>query len=445
VSTPATPGLREAAHAAVELARKAGAGEAAAAIQRRRDVEVQWRDGKLEKISEATSRRLGLRLYVDGRYASVSTSDLRPDALAIFVRNAVTLTRQIEVDPFRTLPEPSLYKGQAAVDLALEDAHHERVSAVERRQRAQALEAGARGGPGAGAIISVTASFEDSRSDTYQVHSNGFEGSVRKTQYGMGTDVSMKDGDGRKPEDWSWASGRTWSGLPDTAAVGREATARTHGRLGAKKLPSGVLPMAVDRRAADRLVSSLFDAVYGRTLQQKASFLEGKRGVAVGNARLDITDDPLVPRGLGSRLFDGEGIAARRFPIFKGGVLEAYYIDTYYGKKLNMRPTTGAPSNLSWKLGDKPQPALLADLGEGILVTGFLGGNSNSTTGDFSFGVLGHRVRGGAIAEPISEMNIAGNHLELWKRLAAVGNDPYPYSSMRTPTLVFDSVQFAGA
>jgi PmbA protein len=82
---------------------------------------------------------------------------------------------------------------------------------------------------------------------------------------------------------------------------------------------------------------------------------------------------------------------------------------------------------------------------DGILVTGFLGGNSNATTGDFSFGVLGHRIVKGRIAEPISEMNIAGNHLALWKRLAAVGNDPYPYSSSRTPTLLFDGIQFAGA
>jgi PmbA protein len=82
---------------------------------------------------------------------------------------------------------------------------------------------------------------------------------------------------------------------------------------------------------------------------------------------------------------------------------------------------------------------------EGILVTGFLGGNSNSTTGDVSLGIAGFRVRKGQVAEPVAEMNLSGNHLELWKRLAAVGNDPYPYSTSRTPTLVFDGLQVAGA
>ena len=126
------------------------------------------------------------------------------------------------------------------------------------------------------------------------------------------------------------------------------------------------------------------------------------------------------------------------------GVLKSYFIDTYYGKKLQMAPTTGGPSNVVWTLGDKDQTALLAAMKEGILVTGFLGGNSNGLTGDSSLGVQGFRVRDGKIAEPVGEMNISGNHLDLWKKLAAVGNDPYPYSSKKTPTLVFEGVQFAG-
>lgn len=447
MSAPKDAALADIARRAVELARKAGAKEAAAGINRSREVEVQWRDGRLEQISEATTRSLGLRLYVDGRYSQVSTSDLRPEALPGFVQNAVALARKIEADPFRTLPDPALYKGQAQVDLAIEDGRYDAVTAVERRRMAQELEAAARATKDAptAAIISVTTSVSDNLSDSFRVHSNGFEGAVRQTQFWMGADVSMKDKDGRKPEDWSYAGGRFHGELPDTALVASEATRRTAARLGARKLPSAVLPMVVDRRAAGRLIGSLGAALSGRALQQKESFLEGKQGKTIGSARLDIVDDPLLPKGLGSRLFDGEGIAARPLPIFKAGVLQNYYIDTYYGKKLKMAPTTGGPSNARWKLGDKDQTGLLADMKDGILVTGFLGGNSNATTGDFSFGVLGHHIVKGQIADPIGEMNIAGNHLELWKRLAAVGNDPYPYSPARTPTLLFDGIQFAGA
>jgi PmbA protein len=164
----------------------------------------------------------------------------------------------------------------------------------------------------------------------------------------------------------------------------------------------------------------------------------------VGSDALDLADDPLVPRGLGSRRYDGEGIAARRFPVFERGVLRAYYVDTYYGRKLGCPPTTGRASNLAWTLGGRPLEGLAREAGEAVLVTGFLGGNSNGTTGDFSLGLRGFRVRGGRIAEPVAEMNVSGNHADLWTRLRVVGNDPYPYSPMRTPSLLFDGVELAG-
>jgi PmbA protein len=202
--------------------------------------------------------------------------------------------------------------------------------------------------------------------------------------------------------------------------------------------------MVLENRAAGRLVSYLAGPLSAQSLQQKRSYFEGKLGQAIGSDKLTLTDDPHLAKGFGSRLFDGEGMAARKMPIFEGGVLRSYFVDTYYGTKLKIAPTTGGSSNLVWALGQKSQAELVAEVKDGMLVTGFLGGNSNGTTGDFSLGVQGFRIRNGQIAEPVSEMNISGNHLELWKRLAAVGNDPYLYSSMRTPTLVFDGVQFAG-
>jgi PmbA protein len=433
-----------AAHAAVKAALGKGAQQAAARTYRVREVEVKWRDGKLEQIHEATTRGLGLTLYVDGRYSNVSTSDLRPEALDTFIGDSVVLTRALTKDPFRTLPDPKLYEGQAKVDLLLEDPKYATVTPEQRRAVAKEIEAAARSVKGAEAILSVTANFSDTLAETWRVASNGFSGARRDTSFWISAGVSVKDPDGRKPEDYAYGGSRFVAEIPKAAEVGREAARRALSRLGAKKGDSAVLTMAVENRAAGRLPAYLLGPLSGGALQQKRSFLEGKLGETIASPLVTLVDDPLVPKGFGSRLFDGEGIAAKRMPVLEAGVLKTYFIDTYYGKKLGMAPTTAGPSNLVWTLGDKDQPALLAAMKDGILVTGFLGGNSNGLTGDFSLGVQGFRVRGGKIAEPVGEMNISGNHLDLWKRLAAVGSDPFPYSSMKTPTLVFEGVQFAG-
>jgi PmbA protein len=433
-----------AAQEAVRQALRAGAAEAAAAASRARQVELSWRDGRVETASESTTRGLGIDLYVDGRFASVTTSDLRPEAIERLVRDGVALTRALSPDPFRKLPDPALYAGRAKVDLELADPGYDRLDAAVRRAAAAAIEEGARSAPGADRIVSVSASVGDTSAERAFVTSNGFEGVRSGTDHGMACEVSVSDPDGRRPEDWDAATARWLSDLPAPSSIGRGAADRALSRIGAEKGESAVTPVVVDGRAASRLVGALFGALSGASLQQKRSFLEGKQGEAIGSEWLDVSDDPLVVRGLGSRLWDGEGMAARPFPVIERGVLRSYYVDTYYGRKLGMAPTTSRISNLRWRLGPASQEGLLAGMGDGLLVTGFLGGNSNSTTGDFSLGVQGFRVRGGRLAGPVGEMNASGNHRELWSRLSATGNDPYRYGAMRTPSLLFSGIQIAG-
>lgn len=109
-----------------------------------------------------------------------------------------------------------------------------------------------------------------------------------------------------------------------------------------------------------------------------------------------------------------------------------------------MPPTTGRTTNLVAQPGKRSLEAMLKDVKDGILVTGFLGGNSNATTGVFSLGISGFRIVKGQRSEPISEMNISGKHLDFWKTLTAVGDDPYVHSSTRSPSLLFDGVSVAG-
>lgn len=439
-----TNDLMAVARHCAELAKTKGAKETSARAYRVRDVSLEWRDGKPEKVSEATTRGVVLQLYVDGRYSSGSTSDLRPEALETFIGDSIAIARTLAEDPFRALPDPELYKGQAKIDLATEDPKYASVTADQRRKIVKEIEDAARTVKKADSILSVSTAFSDSLVENFLVNSNGFAGDRRDTSFFLSASVSVKDADGRRPEEYAYAGSRFVGELPAASSVGLEAARRAVERLGSRKSESAELTMVLENRAAGRLVGAFGAALSAANLQQKRSFLEGKLGSKVMADNLTIHDDPLIPKAFGSRLFDNEGIAAKRRAVIEKGVLKNYYVDNYYGRKLGMTPTTAGTTNLDWTLGSKGQAEILAGVDDGIFVTGFLGGNSNSLTGDFSFGVRGFRIRGGKLAEPVAEMNIAGNHLELWQKVAAVGNDPYPYSTLRIPTLVFEGVSFAG-
>ena len=433
--------LLQRAHEAVAMAGELGLREVAAGLLRRRSVEVAHRDGALETLRESTSMALTVTLFDGGRYSSSTTCDLRPDAIRSHLKRAAELTALLAPDEHRELPDPSLYGGQPVDDLELDDPSFDGVRTEQRATVAGAAAAAAADDPH---VISATGTVVDTASERALVHSNGFAGAWRATSFWRGAQVTVSDDGDRRPEGSRWVAGRHRAALPDAREVGRGALERALRQRGTHPAATRRCPMVVENLVARRLLGALVGPLGGQALQQRRSFLDRALGKPVGSPLLTLVDDPLVPAGLGSRPFDGEGLAARRRPIFEGGILRHHFLDTYYARKLGRAPTTGSPSNLVLEPGGRSFDQLLADVGDGILVTSFLGGNSDPTTGNFSFGIRGHLIAGGRIGAPVSEMNITGTLPDLLLRLEAVGDDPYPYASVLSPTLVFGDVQFAG-
>lgn len=426
---------------AVEQALAAGADDAIAAVGRQRGLSFTWRDGRLEQVQEDTSRRLSLALYVDGRYSTHATNDLEPARLASFLAEAVSLTRLLEVDPHRRIPDPVLYAGRSDVDLELFDPKlvdlpRERCLELCRELHERASDDAA--------VVSATSTVSVNHGAGARASSNGFLGSEEGTALWYGADVTARDGETRRPEASRYVGARHLADMTLAAEVGDEARRRVLTRIGAAKLESARTTMVVDPGATGSLLGRVLGVLSAGAVQQGRSFLAGKQGERIAAELLTLVDEPLLVRGMASRHYDGEGIAARPMAVIERGVLANYYVDTYYGSKLGWTPTTGSRSNIVVAPGEHGLAQLVAAAGSGYCVQGWLGGNANPTTGDFSFGFQGRRIENGELGAPVSEMNVTGNYLELLQHLVAVGNDPEPWASLRAPTLVFEDVQFSG-
>jgi PmbA protein len=437
--------LIERARDAVSMALAAGADDVVASTGWGRSLEFQWRDDKVEKVQESTSKALRVALYVDGRFSSHGTNDLEPARLRRFLEEAVTLTRALQPDPFRLITPPELYEGRpdVALDLVDEDLTVDAPGAMTREERLDWIRRLHDAAHADDVVISATSGMMDSHSMSARVSSNGFEGTMERTSLWFGAECTIQDGE-KRPEAWRWIGGLHRDGLQGPEEVGAECLRRALSRRGQRKVESQRTAMIVDPESGAGLIGRIFGALTAGAIQQKRSFLADKKGQAIASEALTLVDDPLIVRGMGSRLYDGEGIASKKRTIIERGVLREFFVDTYYGRKLGWAPTSAGASNITFAHGEKDRDGILAEVGEGILVTSWLGGNANPTTGDFSFGMRGHRVEGGVLGEPVSEMNVTGNYLELLQRLSLVGNDPVPWSAFRCPTLVFDDIQFSG-
>ncbi|WP_206081853.1 TldD/PmbA family protein [Maribellus sediminis] len=417
-----------------------GAQQVSVSIANSKSSSVEVREQKIDKLEQAIQSNLSIRLFVDGKYSAHSTSRLKKEDIAHFIEEAIEGTRFLAEDEFRTLPDPELYYKGGGPELNSLDTNFDAVEPQQKIDLAMNAEQEALGKDER--IISVSSSYYDSMNERVMVTSNGFEGDTANSVFGIFTEVSVKGGEARPEAGWSESS-ITYSDLQKTG-TGKIALEKALKKIGQQKIGSGTMPMIVENRQVGRIFGPLINALNASQIQQKNSFLIDKLGEQVVSEKLTLTDDPFIVGGRGSRLFDGEGLATKKRVVFDKGILKNYYIDTYYGKKMEMAPTSGGTTNLIFETGDKDLEALIASVKKGILVTGFNGGNCNGSTGDFSYGIDGFLIENGKIVQPVSEMNITGNMLTLWSNIGEIGKDVNETSSWRTPSILFDNVDFSG-
>lgn len=426
---------------AMDFALKNGCQAARVNLYSGSNTSFNLRDGKMDKLQQASQNGLALSIYVDGRYGNFSTNRLDKKELESFIKNGIDSTRYLAKDEAHVLPDPSRYYTGGMPDLQLLDPKFDTIQPDEKVALAKAAGDEAMGKDAR--IISVESGYSDGTSFSYRLASNGFEGESQRSWCSLSASVSIKGEGEARPSDYWYDSAIFYNKLIKQG-IGQKALERVLRKLGQKKIASGKYTMVVDPQNASQLVGPLMGAIDGSSLQQKNSFLLNKLNEKIGSDKLTLMDEPHLIQSSGARYFDGEGVATERRSVFDKGVLNTYYIDTYNAKKMDVEPTISGASLLVLQPGNKNLDGLVAGVDKGILVTGFNGGNSSSSTGDFSFGIEGFLIENGKLTTPVSEMNITGNMITLWASLVEVGNDPRLSSSWRIPSLVFDGVDFSG-
>ncbi len=432
---------KDTARWSMEYALQNGCQAARVSIITAKSNEFEYRDTQIDQLTQSTRNKIYIEIFVDNKYGSFSTNRIEKSELETFIKEGIASTKYLSEDKYRQLPDAKRYYKPNGGDLDLFDKSYDNVATEKKIELAKQTVEEIYGSDDR--IISVSSNYDDGIGAEYMVTSNGFEGEATDSGYNLSVSVSLKTGGDARAESYWYDSTIYWEDLKKEG-IAKIALQRALRKIGQKKIASGIYDMLLDNTTSSRLLSPLIGAMYGSSIQQKNSFLLDKLGEKIVSDKFTIIDTPHVKRAFGARFYDGEGVATKEMTIIDKGVLNTYFIDTYNALKMGTEPTISSPSIIQTKLGNKSFDKLLQSVSKGIWVTGFNGGNSNATTGDFSFGVEGFLVENGVATTPISEMNITGNILTLWNNLVELGNDPRESSSWKIPSLLFSDVNFSG-
>ncbi|WP_374469799.1 TldD/PmbA family protein [Phenylobacterium sp.] len=433
----------------VDAALKAGADAAEAVGAERRALSISVRLGDLEEVEREEARDLGLRVFVGRRQATVSGSDISPEARAKLVERAVAMARLAPEDPYAGLADSRRLARGPLPDLDIFDPSEPTPEALE--ERARLAEAAARAVPKVTNSDGASAAW--SASQWTMVTSGGFAGVHRASGFSTGASAIAGDETGME-NGYEGRSVRWQSDLPSPELIGAEAGRRAAARLGARKIASTTAPVIFENRLAASLLGPLIGAISGPSIARGTSFLKDKLGQPVFAKGVSVVDDPHRPRGLGSSPFDDEGVENRRHAIIDDGVLTTWLLNSASARQLGLETTGHAsrglagppgvgPSNLTLLPGDRDQAALIRDAGRGLLITAMFGPSLNGNTGDWSVGCSGFWFEDGELAYPVSEITVAGNLIDIYGRLVP-GSDLEIRGASNAPSLLVDGLAIAG-
>lgn len=444
---------------AVELARKAGASDADAWLRTERNFSVTVREGEVEQLLEADSRVLGLRVFLGDRMAMVYSSDLDAGALEELARQAVALAKLADPDPCVGLPENASASDIDAAQLnlydpAVLDQDPQHVIAIAGRAEAAARGFDHRITNSEGATVS------GQESTTSLANTRGFADSYRASSSSLSVTVLADDEDNKKRRDYWETTDPFFANLQDAEEVGRIAAERTLKRLGARKVQTQQVPVVLSPEMARGFLEYvLAAAASGGARYRGTTFLIDQEGQQIASPLLTVVDDATLPGRLGSRPFDGEGVASRRTALVDAGVFNGFLFDSYSARRAGQASTASAgrtmafqrgmmlgvsPSNLSMEAGQSAPEEIIAGVDQGLYLTETLGFGENLTTGDFSRGAAGIWIDGGHLAYPVSEINIAGRLQDMLATIDAVGDDVAALGNAAAPTFRIAGMTISG-
>ncbi len=441
--------LKDLAAKTVETALARGADSSEVSILTDTEFSVSVRNGEIENLIESGSRRICIDIFVGGRKAVVTSTDISEESIDQLLAEGIELARVMDRDEYAGLPDKNEL-GAGGGELEMFDDAASSITAVDKIDMAMKLEQVTTAMDAR--IISDGASCSTVTLTSVLANSLGFCESFDRTSSSISVSCAAEDrpasgeNKGKKQSSWWYSTSISFAGLDPVEKVAARTVERTLRKLGAVKPKTCEVPVVFDDVTARQLLSYVASATGGSSIYRKSSFLVDRLGEEIGSPLVTVIDDPLMKGRPGSRPFDVEGVRSRPKTVVNAGTLENYLLSSYQARKLGLKTTgnAGGPSNLYMEAGEHSPDEIIAGVDSGLYLTSMSGPGANWSTGDFSQGAQGIWIRGGKLAEPVSEFTITGTFAKMLSGIVIVGSDLEWRGSINCPTLRIDSMTVSG-
>ena len=431
--------LKKTASFCIDLAKKLGATDATAVVAHSISETVNFRNRKLDESDRSDSLGVGLEIYIGKKKSGITSTNLNEDNIETLIERCVEPTKITPEDEFNSLPDQDLL-AKKNNDLNLYDDDH-----IENNEKIEYLKEVEESALEKKEITNTETGFTESKSSFILASSDGFLNGYKSSSFSASCVAVAKDSNNNMERDYEFTNTCHLHDMLRPSQIGLLAAKKTIQKLNPQKIESEKISIIFDRRISKGILSAFASATTASSIARGTSFLKDKINEEIFSPSISIYDKPDIVKGLGSRYFDSEGVKSKELKLVDKGVLKHYLVDTYYGKKLNLRSNgrSGGTSNLFFENGAISYQDLLKLNQRTLYVTETIGHGSNLVTGDYSVGATGFIIENGVFKHPVSEITIAGNFKDIFKNITLANDLEFKYAT-NAPTMLIEGMVVAG-
>ena len=430
--------LEKKASYCLDLAKKLGTTDAEVNVGSSVSETVNFRNKKLDESNRSDNLGIDITTYIGKKKSSISSSNLLKDNLNILIKKCVETTKNTPEDEFNALPDKDLLAKEVKELNLYDESHIENDDKINYLSR---LEVSASRDK---KIVNTESSFTEDKSNFILANSDGFCKGYKTSSF-IASSVAVAKDDKSMERDYEYTLKCHLDDIKSAEELGNAAAEQTIRKLSPKKIGSEKIAIIFDKRIAKGMLSTFASAISSSSISRGTSFLKDKINQKIFSDSINIFDKPDIIKGLGSKSFDSEGVVIETLKLVEEGILKHYLVDTYNGKKLNLKSNgrCGGTSNLYFDNGKISYKNLLNSNSKCLYITETIGHGSNIITGDYSVGATGFLIENGEFKYPINEITIAGNFIDMFKNITLANDLEFEYS-INSPTMMIEGMVVAG-
>ena len=431
--------LKKTASFCIDLAKKIGATDSSVTVMHKISETVNFRNKKLDESDRSDNLVIILTTYIGKKKSSISSSNLNQDNIKNLVERCIDTTKITPEDEYNSLPDKELLAKESK-DLNLFDNTH-----FENDKKIEYLKEVEESAFEEKKIINTESGFSETKTNFILANSDGFLNGHKSSNFSASCVTVAKDESNNMERDYEFTNTCHLVDMMKATEIGKIASKKTIEKLNPQKIESEKISIIFDKRISKGILNVLASAISSSSIARGTSFLKEKMNQKIFASSINVFDKPDIVKGLGSRYFDSEGVKTNELKLIDNGVLKHYLVDTYNGKKLNLRSNgrSSGTSNLYFDNGSISYKDLLKHNQRTLYITETIGHGSNLVTGDYSVGANGFMVENGEFKYPVSEITIAGNFKDIFKNITLADDLEFKYST-NAPTMLIEGMVVAG-